>query len=472
MYYNLKMNVTRQFLVVISLQYVVLDRIMLSHLHPCTFENAFDSFSGITVDECVKECNNRARCLSLSYNRYISHCVLRERVYIASEHKSTTRRCVIVNRDEIIASTENIISTGTTPSGIEETTKGPENATSENITALLSNCSNNGCDDQSVCADVVNNVTCTVAYCISETNISNAHFMSPVATKVGNRNTLGCDSDYTAFGKGSVLCTEDGTFEDTDFVCVQNCPSPPVKVGASIVTWSPRRFTENTTVTYTCTEGYYTFISPTIECKAGGLWSAFECTPACHHSNAPTVANGYLLPGDWYTVLDVGTYACSDGYYLSPGNPTIGCTSTGVWDSPAVSCYKHCTHVSHPVVDFGYMLPGDPYKEYNVGTYACHNGHYLSPGDPTVVCRSDGSWSFPGITCYTYCIQHTLPAVSNAVPVHGTDYNFTMSAEYDCLSLYYLSSGTAIDFSTLVTLRINITMICRKVVSSCLFIKT
>jgi len=349
------------FLVIVAFELVYSSKdLLITHLHPCTFENAFDSFSSITVDNCAKECNNRARCLSLSYNQYISHCVLREREYIASEVDSKKRKCVIVNRDEVIAEINN------TTTNVKD--------------SLIGHCANNTCDDLSECMDINDKISCIVRYCNSVTNISNAYYISPVATKVGNKNTLACDSNYTAFGKGSVTCTKHGTFEDAHFVCVQNCPSPPIKVGASIVTWSPRRFTENTTVTYTCTEGYYTFISPTIECKAGGQWSEFECTPACHHSNAPTVANGYLLPGDWYTVLDVGTYACSDGYYLSPGNPTIGCNATGVWDLPAVSCYKYCTH-------------------------------------------------------------ETLPGKPNAVTALGTLYDFTMSVEYGCVDGYYHAFG-------------------------------
>ena len=347
------------FLYTVTFEIINSKNILITNLQPCIFENAFDSFSGITVDECVKKCNNRARCLSLSYNRYISHCVLREREYIASEVESKKRKCVIVNRDEVIMEINN---------------------TSNNDASLIGHCANNTCNDVSDCGEINRNISCVITYCNSVANISNAYYISPVATKVGNKNTLVCDSNYTAFGKGSVTCTEHGTFEDADFVCVQNCPSPPVKVGASIVTWRPLRFTENTTVTYTCTEGYYTFISPTIECKAGGLWSEFECTPACHHGNAPTVANGYLLPGDWYTVLDVGTYACSDGYYLSPGNPTIGCSTTGVWGVPSVACYAFCTH-------------------------------------------------------------ETLLSVPNAVPEPGTLYDFTMSVEYSCVDEYYLASG-------------------------------
>ena len=131
----------------------------------------------------------------------------------------------------------------------------------------------------------------------------------------------------------------------------------------------------------------------------------------------PDIDNGMvsrsgLSPGD------VATYICDPGFSLV-GDPTRLCRDNGTWSGEEPTCERkllsplhvHCIlfHNVHlllyivimcpplPPIDNGMVEVSDLFPG-GVATYTCDPG-FILVGDPTRICRDDGTWSGEEPTC-------------------------------------------------------------------------
>ncbi|XP_060566646.1 sushi, von Willebrand factor type A, EGF and pentraxin domain-containing protein 1-like [Ruditapes philippinarum] len=342
-------------------------------LSPCTTLHSFHHFVGITVEDCILECRRRTLCAAVNYNNYVKHCALRN-------------------------------SSGLALSGLEP--KWCFDVVVNNETIELDGpCNENPCNETSMCIDSSKPpfFRCIIVYCKSETDIVNASFRIKPLSSVGDKNELVCDKGFTPIGPSSVTCLSDGNWSSTDFECLKNCPSIPIKSSALVSSWSTYRFVDNTIATFNCKNGYYNITDRTIVCNKTGTWSEFECLPYCHQTDIVPIPNGGPTPGNIYTIFEQAKYMCNSGYYLSDGIPEITCGNDGKWSAPQVECYPFC---QLPAVANGIFqnLPAQPIKKDVSVTYTCNSGYYTHPdvSQPTAVCLLTGEWQYAA-ACYKYC---------------------------------------------------------------------
>lgn len=347
---------------------------------PCSMAHSFEYFNGIPVLDCIKECAKRNICAAINYNRHIAFCALRDNISVEL--------------------------TGLEPAWCYDIVI--DNETDVHIGP----CKDRPCNDTSVCTNSTSSpfYTCTQAYCIPETNISNASFRNKILTPVGKKNEILCDIGYEAVGKLSTTCLPDGSWSSLDLQCFKTCPPIPVKPSATASSWSTYRFVLNTTVNYVCKKGFYNITEATIVCDERGQWSAFDCLPYCRQADLTKISNGYPKQGEYFTIFMEAEYECNQGYYLSSESRFVTCDNNGQWSNPQVSCFPYCKQVDIPSVTNGSPLFGELYNFTMTAEYSCNTGYYLSEGSPEIACDTKGSWSTPEVECYPYCSQ---PAITN-----------------------------------------------------------
>ena len=195
-------------------------------------------------------------------------------------------------------------------------------------------------------------------------------------------------------------------------VCVCSCllvfPSPFVfSLGAAITCEKPNNpgngalaggsWSHGAVIVYSCNVGYRLNGTSTRQCTVSGSWS--NPAPACNIITCPDLtlpAHSVSSPAS-NTFGSIRTFQCEDGYRLA-GQPTVQCTSNGVWIPSIPRCeIVHC----HSLGDVNVTLSSNR-TEYGTSiSVMCMPGlrEVPSTGNRTLQCLSSGSWSSPLLQC-------------------------------------------------------------------------
>ncbi|KAI3353001.1 hypothetical protein L3Q82_019577, partial [Scortum barcoo] len=207
---------------------------------------------------------------------------------------------------------------------------------------------------------------------------------------------LNCKQGYTPIsGPRKIVCIASGEWTRTKFKCIpKRCPYPDPPLYGEL-------FYEDTvyqsTITYTCNEGYILTGAGSSECLANGTWSdpAPECSPVvCGLAPIPQfgmIIYDKKIRGNTTEYSIGGTYRCLPPYVLF-GDERAECTASGTWSKTpecrVVTCRKP-GDISH-----GYVSTNVD-REYNymeTVKYGC-SGDYVLEGSFQVVCQQNGDWS-------------------------------------------------------------------------------
>ncbi|XP_038054938.1 CUB and sushi domain-containing protein 3-like [Patiria miniata] len=186
--------------------------------------------------------------------------------------------------------------------------------------------------------------------------------------------------------------------------------------------------------------------NPEQSCGSDYKIDVYDCSSGCE---APTVDKPNLktfptmLQTTLYKTGEMLTFYCTPGYQLS-GNATISCQPGGPWSAPVPDCVE-TTSTEIPAVSDpcsyptttpqnGQYLPEE--VEYQPGStvqLSCNSG-YLTAGNPTLTCQSDGTWTTenhacPAVDCGPLpAFQHAIPSTS--LTTYETTVTFTCEAGY------------------------------------------
>ena len=146
-------------------------------------------------------------------------------------------------------------------------------------------------------------------------------------------------------GNPVIACTETGSWSLPFFRCYRNCPEPYVEDAERLTTLMPR-IISNTSVTFQCNIGYYNITTLNSTCKDQGQWfgiTELKCLKYC--PDPPIIASATRTgESSLYTVNSTVTYTCEDGWYLQNSKINfIKCLETGVWSTPTPKCNRHCS---------------------------------------------------------------------------------------------------------------------------------
>ncbi|XP_041837980.1 beta-2-glycoprotein 1-like [Melanotaenia boesemani] len=207
---------------------------------------------------------------------------------------------------------------------------------------------------------------------------------------------LSCKQGYTPMlGPRKIVCSVSGEWTKTNLQCIPKlCPFPdPLSNGKMY-------FEDNvyqSTINYTCNEGYVLTGPSTIVCQANGTWST--PVPKCTTVTcglAPVPQYGMVIYDERVrgNTTDFGitaTYACRPPYTIF-GNRSAECTVNGTWTKTPECRVVTCLPPEN--IERGYMSNNNK-KEYDFMEkvkYDCE-GNYVLEGNVETVCQQDGKWS-------------------------------------------------------------------------------
>ncbi|XP_070557224.1 uncharacterized protein [Ptychodera flava] len=248
---------------------------------------------------------------------------------------------------------------------------------------------------------------------------------------------------------------------------VPACPLLPSRVDGTLYYNGSCPYLIGETVSITCKIGFK-LSSPhhTIKCQQNAAWNG--TLPKCigiDCGNPGEVENADRI-GTQYTYNSTVIYTCHDGYYTN-GNRTIRCTIEGRWTEKP-SCFSNDTRLSESVtasitaVDCG--NPGEVENADRIGTqysynstviYTCHDGYYTNGSGP-IRCTIEGWWTekpfcffndtqlSESVTASTTAVDCGNPGeVENADRI-GTQYSYNRTVMYTCHDGYYINGNRTI----------------------------
>lgn len=212
----------------------------------------------------------------------------------------------------------------------------------------------------------------------------------------GEQAILKCSQGYTSTGGSrKIVCTITGEWTERTFKCsLKRCPTPDAPANGNVFFSS---IVFQSTINYTCTEGYVLYGNNSSQCLHTAMWSnpAPQCKPVeCGLPVIPKHAKiifDKVFTGNT-TEFGLGvTYQCLPPLALF-GNERGYCTANGNWTDP-----PKCRDVSCPVptpVENGFIT-SSAHREYGYMDrvkYGCSEG-YILDGPMEIICDKSGQWS-------------------------------------------------------------------------------
>ena len=249
-----------------------------------------------------------------------------------------------------------------------------------------------------------------------------------------------CNEGYQLSGDSSAQCTATGDWNVTLPNCTLiNCGDPGIAGNGTRI---GDNFYYNSTITYSCNDGYNLTGTATLTCLSDGTWSApMPTCPPVNCGDPGTPDNG-TKTGTNFTYNSIITYSCNVGYNLM-GADSLTCLSDGSWNGSLPSCdIVSCSDPGTPSnghrIEAGFL--------YNsVVSYNCETGYNLT-GSETLLCLSNGMWNAtvpfcsiitcndPGTPSNGHRIEDTFNYSSTVTFYCNTGYNLTGSLALLCLS--------------------------------------
>lgn len=207
---------------------------------------------------------------------------------------------------------------------------------------------------------------------------------------------LSCKPGFTPFrGERTIVCKDTGTWTKTKLQCIPvECPYPDQPLHGNL---NYENTQYNSTVNYTCDEGYILTGASSAVCLINGRWSAPEplCKPVtCGPAPIPQfgmIIYDNIVRGNKINYGVTGRYLCRPPFALF-GKERAECTATGQWTET-----PHCQEVSCPPpenIENGFLSDNQKrdFAYAEKVKYGC-NGDYVLDGSFEISCMNNGEWS-------------------------------------------------------------------------------
>ncbi|XP_062305372.1 sushi, von Willebrand factor type A, EGF and pentraxin domain-containing protein 1 isoform X1 [Osmerus eperlanus] len=210
---------------------------------------------------------------------------------------------------------------------------------------------------------------------------------------MGSDVTFSCEVGYELIGSAHLKCLETGSWNgDFPYCRALSCGSPPVPDN---VIMKGVNFTFGSKVTFSCVKGFLPQDFYESQCMTSLSWS--RAPPACQPvtcSNPPSVQHAdYTVKGNTYQ--STVTYTCAEGYRLQ-GSGEVVCEASGEWSRPTPRCDS--VHCGDPPALRDAVTKGDSHALGDKVHYVCKEGYTLI-GPETTECLPSGQWSLSSSQC-------------------------------------------------------------------------
>uniref|UniRef100_H2Z7B2 Sushi domain-containing protein n=1 Tax=Ciona savignyi TaxID=51511 RepID=H2Z7B2_CIOSA len=269
---------------------------------------------------------------------------------------------------------------------------------------------------------------------------SGSYESSASSNIVGAVVTFECISGYSLVGESSITCLDTALWSNSEPTCRGSSCSTPPNTDADIRAGEKTQYIVGDVITYACGVGLEMIGSNRITCQASGQWTSLP--PTCSEVACEELAliqNGRHQSSKIarYSVNDVVTYSCNDGYLVS-GSSVLTCTTDGSWDNVPPQCIGSVCSPPNSVTGATYLPIKTEYNAGNQVTYTCGRG-YRTHGSSVLTCQNNGLWSSAEPTC-TGVTCPVPPSIANGrfAPRTLRVYGAGVEIRYFCNSGYTL----------------------------------
>uniref|UniRef100_A0A3Q3F2R3 Beta-2-glycoprotein 1 n=1 Tax=Labrus bergylta TaxID=56723 RepID=A0A3Q3F2R3_9LABR len=217
----------------------------------------------------------------------------------------------------------------------------------------------------------------------------------------GSELALFCKQGFTPIlGPRRIVCGTSGDWTKTKFKCIpKRCPYPDELSDGEM-------YYEDTvyqsTINYTCNEGYTLTGASSAECLANGHGSIHKVDFSVYSLTAvtcglpPIPLNGMIIydkriQGNSTEYGLTGTYRCRPPFVVF-GKARAECTASGNWTKTPECRVVTCPQPEN--IDRGYMSVNEErdYDYMEKVKFGCHSDYVLE-GSHEIVCQQNGNWS-------------------------------------------------------------------------------
>ena len=150
--------------------------------------------------------------------------------------------------------------------------------------------------------------------------------------------TFTCDNGYYVTIDMPMICSSDGFWNGTKPACTRVTCSPPVMPdnGSYVPVQTTYNYTE--TVQFSCLPGFDRIGAELAYCNAAGEWS--DISPICQIEDCGSLidpGNGSVWHTDGTTFGETAFYNCSEGFQLN-GTEFRTCNASGNWTFESPTC--------------------------------------------------------------------------------------------------------------------------------------
>ncbi|GFR11206.1 sushi, von Willebrand factor type A, EGF and pentraxin domain-containing protein 1 [Trichonephila clavata] len=226
---------------------------------------------------------------------------------------------------------------------------------------------------------------CKIVSCAPPTGIEHGHVKGKNFT-YGSIVRYFCESGYELEGSSELRCLAKKTWSDTVPKCMPLPCSRPVPPAHGTVLF--RALVVDSTVHFSCSEGYEMHGSPNSTCLANQTWDSDP--PTCKLISCPAVKNlkhGRVI-GTNFTYGSKLEFKCNSKYKID-GPESIACISSKKWSKNVPKCKRYLCDVPDAISNS--QIPIGPYVVGQTIDYACDKG-YVIEGNKTILCDNNGHW--------------------------------------------------------------------------------
>nr|QKY88669.1 putative C3b receptor CR1_tm [Botryllus schlosseri] len=258
---------------------------------------------------------------------------------------------------------------------------------------------------------------------------------------LGQRASFRCMEGYELKGASFIRCEDNGEFSDSIPACNPVTCEFPGSPDNGKTQPQKDEYTVNDVITFECDDGYRLVGLESSRCSDSGRFSGFlpTCKLAyCDNPGAPSF--GVISPFQpRYAVGDKVTYSCTKNYEIS-GVTSAVCLANGQFSKGQAVCKRvSCSFPGVP--DNGFTSPVSPL--YGIGdsvTYSCIRG-YEVVGSTSATCLSSGQFSDAVPNCSEQLCRPPVKPVFGSFAPDLPKYMYNQKVTFSCDEGYQLTGS-------------------------------
>ncbi|XP_017487833.1 PREDICTED: CUB and sushi domain-containing protein 3-like [Rhagoletis zephyria] len=290
---------------------------------------------------------------------------------------------------------------------------------------------------------------CFYSHCSQALEIENG-FVSVTNRSINGQATFTCKLGFVLVGNAQQTCQLGGSWSGTAPQCKFIDCRLPLELIHGVYRLLNKTTYYNSVVSYECDPNYVLVGNRSRVCTEYGTWSNSEPTCELINCGIPKRSTGVRYVGNSFTINSEVIFECEPGYKLVEGKGRRVCQENGKWSGSDITCrFVECGRVQPILKGEIIYVNSTTYLSSEIN-YSCGTGYKLV-GNKARHCQDDGRWSGIKPKCEEIrCLPPEIPKNSSVV-YNGNDRSFSDSFKVGSTVQYRCSQGHIVQGQSLRT---------------------